>query len=123
MTAVIIMDAVWLGFIARSFYADALGNLLSGNIRYFPAFGVYILLTVGIIVCVLHHRQVVSLLSSGIVGACFGLVVYGVYELTNYTLIAGWPISVVVVDMIWGTALCSFLSVVGFLTGRKLQKK
>jgi uncharacterized membrane protein len=35
-------------------------------------------------------------------GAVMGLVVYGVYDLTNLSTILGWPIKFVLVDMSWG---------------------
>jgi uncharacterized membrane protein len=31
-----------------------------------------------------------------------GILVYGVFELTNYTVFKNWPISVVIYDTLWG---------------------
>ena len=32
----------------------------------------------------------------------FGLIIYGVYETTNYTLFYNWPLSSVLLDTLWG---------------------
>ena len=51
-------------------------------------------------------------------GALLGLVAYGTYTFTNYAMLDGWTISLVLVDVIWGmsvTALCCFM---GYKTSR-----
>jgi uncharacterized membrane protein len=34
-----------------------------------------------------------------------GVVIYGVYETTNYTLLDKWPITAVILDTLWGGCL------------------
>ncbi|MDE3157076.1 MAG: DUF2177 family protein [Acidobacteriota bacterium] len=44
--------------------------------------------------------------------ALLGLVVYGVYDFTNYSTLRDWPLTLAVVDTAWGTvasALCALL--------------
>lgn len=36
-------------------------------------------------------------------GALFGLICYATYDLTNLATLKGWPVKIVVYDMIWGT--------------------
>ena len=36
-------------------------------------------------------------------GALFGLVVYGVYDFTNYATLRHWPFALTLVDVAWGT--------------------
>lgn len=43
-------------------------------------------------------------------GALFGLVVYGVYDFTNYSTLRQWPFVLTLADVAWGagaTAACS----------------
>ena len=47
-------------------------------------------------------------------GALFGLVVYGVYDLTNHALLKDWTLSMTIVDMLWGTVACG---ISGFIVG------
>jgi uncharacterized membrane protein len=32
----------------------------------------------------------------------YGLIVYTIYEMTNYSLLEGWPLRLVFVDVAWG---------------------
>jgi uncharacterized membrane protein len=38
-------------------------------------------------------------------GALLGLVTYATYDLTNLSTLKNFPVTVVIVDMIWGTVL------------------
>jgi uncharacterized membrane protein len=38
--------------------------------------------------------------------AAFGVIAYSVYDLTNYATLQGFPLKVVVIDMIWGGIIC-----------------
>ena len=67
---------------------------------------VYLLLAVGIVVFVLPRVEHASLLSAFLWGAAFGLVVYGVYDLTNYATISKWPVLVTLADIGWGAFIC-----------------
>jgi uncharacterized membrane protein len=44
-------------------------------------------------------------------GALFGLVVYATYDLTNLATIRDWPVTLVAVDLIWGTALSAAVAI------------
>ena len=39
------------------------------------------------------------------VGAFFGLVAYGTYDLTNLATLRNWPLPMVIVDLVWGAVL------------------
>jgi uncharacterized membrane protein len=40
-------------------------------------------------------------------GAFFGLVTYATYDLTNLATLKDWPVSITVIDLIWGTFITS----------------
>ena len=40
-------------------------------------------------------------------GAVFGFVTYGVYDLTNHATLREWRTAATVVDMAWGTVSCA----------------
>lgn len=42
----------------------------------------------------------------------FGLVVYGVYETTNYSLFKNWSILTVFIDTLWGGALFALTTII-----------
>ncbi|MFT5020496.1 MAG: putative membrane protein, partial [Polaribacter sp.] len=59
-----------------------------------------------------------SVKSAVIYGALFGFFCYATYDLTNLATLKGFPLKVVVVDMIWGTILTGLVSTAGFFITR-----
>lgn len=47
-------------------------------------------------------------------GAFFGFVLYACYDLTNYTFFMKYSKRFVIIDIIWGSIICSFIAVGGF---------
>ena len=43
-------------------------------------------------------------------GALFGLVAYGTYDLTNLATIKGWSLKVTIIDLLWGGILTGTVS-------------
>ena len=109
----ILMDAVWLGLIANGFYKRELGPLLrqhaNGNLdpRWLPAVLLYALLVLGLALFALPRARAGSLLEAAAWSAVFGVICYSVYDLTNYSTMQGFPLKVVVIDMIWGGVICA----------------
>jgi uncharacterized membrane protein len=66
------------------------------------AFVVYVLLGTGIALFVLPRASTVPLAAG--YGALFGLVVYGVYDFTNYSTLRQWPLVLALADVAWGVA-------------------
>jgi uncharacterized membrane protein len=44
-------------------------------------------------------------------GALLGLIVYGVYDFTNYSTLRQWPFVLTLADVAWGTAATAAASV------------
>lgn len=106
----VLVDGIWLGLIMRTTYQ----TMLAPHLRYVdgifaplwgPGILVWILLVVGLMTFVLlpfyHESFKVYLLRA----ALYGLVVYGVYDLTNLAIIAQWPLLITLYDIAWGTCL------------------
>ena len=47
--------------------------------------------------------------------ALFGLVTYATYDLTNLATLEGFPLTVALVDLVWGAVLCSSVSSITYL--------
>ena len=100
-----VLDGVWLGVLMKNFYRDQLApivRLAHGGIapNWPAAFVVYLLLGTGIAVFVIPRAPTVSLAAA--YGALFGLVVYGVYDFTNYSTLRQWPLVLALADVAWG---------------------
>ncbi len=99
------IDFTWLGLIAKNFYDQQFQAFQRKDINWPAAILTYILLILGISFLALPQadgNKVPALFYGGL----FGLISYGVYDLTNYATLANWPIKLVIVDMIWGAFLC-----------------
>ncbi|HEY7332958.1 MAG TPA: DUF2177 family protein [Candidatus Limnocylindria bacterium] len=106
LAAMAVIDGVWLGLVARTFYRRHLGPLMADRPNWTAAVAFYLLYVVGVTVfAVLPAADSNSLLGAAWRGGLFGLVAYATYDLTNAATLRGWPGIVVVVDMAWGMML------------------
>lgn len=112
----LVIDLVWLGLVAQSFYQDKLGHLLRADVNWYAAIVFYLLFVVGMVILVVWpavERQ--SLTRAILLGALLGLVTYAAYDLTNLATMSGFPTVVAIVDMIWGAVLCATVCTVTYL--------
>ena len=118
-TTMLALDLLWLGVIAKDFYARHMGTLLRPDVKWVPALLFYALyLTAVIVFVVLPAAERKSLGWAMGMGAFFGLAAYATYDLTSLALIRDFPLRVVLVDLAWGTALTAVVSGVGYLAAR-----
>jgi uncharacterized membrane protein len=116
------IDMLWLGYLARNFYKTQLQHLLSPEVNWPAAFIFYFVYIAGILFFAV--RPGLSAQSLGIAclyGALFGFFTYATYDLTNLATLTNWPIKVVVVDIAWGTLLCTLVGGASYLIGTRLQ--
>jgi uncharacterized membrane protein len=106
LVAMAILDGLWLGLVARSFYRRHLGYLMAEAPNWLAAGAFYLIYTIGVTVFVVQPAvDDGSLLTALWRGALFGFVAYATYDLTNMATVRGWPNIVTIVDMVWGTLL------------------
>ncbi len=109
----LMLDLLWLGVIMKGFYDNELGELARRHGEAFaPRWGaailVYLLIPGGIVLFVRPILGAQSTILDALTwGAIFGLVVYGVYDLTNLAVLERWTILMTVADILWGAALCA----------------
>ena len=121
----LLVDLTWLGVVMKNFYSSEFGDLMrrrDGGMapRWGAALLVYFLIPGGL---VLFVRPLVgpdaSYLRAATWGAVFGLVLYGVYDLTNLATLEKWSLRVTIADMIWGTVLSAVMACwLRFLDGK-----
>ncbi len=105
-------DFVWLGVIMKGFYHQELAGLMRQGPQGFsprlvPALLVYLLIPAGLVLFVGPHvSDKTSFLLVAGWGALWGLVVYGIYDLTNLSILDQWSVRITIADILWGTALC-----------------
>jgi len=90
----LLIDAVWLGLIAKSFYRDQLGDLMlpSPNLAVAAMFYLFFAAAI-VILAVRPGLDVGSLWTAVGYGALLGLAAYGTYDMTNLSTLKGWPVT------------------------------
>ena len=109
------IDLFWLGVVAKNVYFEKLGHLLAPKISWGPALLFYLFFIAGLIIFVVQPAiEKQSFQRAILLGAFFGFITYMTYELTNYSLLKDWPLSIVVIDIIWGMVLSALVSAASF---------
>lgn len=108
------LDALWLGLIARGFYAEHLGFLLRPTVHWAPAALFYMLYPAAIALLAVLPASSEAWTGALWRGALLGLAAYGAYDLTNHATIARWPLAVTIVDLLWGVCVTAASSVVAW---------
>jgi uncharacterized membrane protein len=109
------IDMVWLGVVAKGFYARQIGALLKTDANWAAAILFYLVFIVGLVLFVIIPAiEKGSWMHAVMHGALFGLVCYATYDLTNLALAKDWPLIVTIVDLIWGSVLAASVSVITY---------
>lgn len=121
-----LIDLLWLAVIMKGFYSHEIGELarregMSLSPRWGAAILVYLLIPGGIVLFVRPLLGPTATTWQAIAwGALFGLVVYGVYDLTNRAVLEKWPMRLTLADIAWGCVLCAATSAIMRLVDRWL---
>lgn len=115
----LILDGIWLGLIARRLYQAQIGFIMAKQPKWAAAGLFYLLFVVGLVVfCVSPGVREGSWGQAAWRAALFGLVTYATYDLTNLATLEGWPLTVTIVDLVWGTALSTATTLVSVWLAR-----
>jgi uncharacterized membrane protein len=99
------IDMVWLGLVAKGFYQDNIGHLL-GDVQWPAAIIFYLVFLLGLTYFATYPAAVAGKWQTALMlGALFGFFTYATYDLTNLATLRDWPLSLALVDMLWGTVL------------------
>lgn len=105
------LDCVWL-LSTHLMYKKYLAHLLSAHVNWIAIVLFYPLYALGMYLFVIKpFDQDASMVNLFLMGAFFGMVTYGTYDLTNYATLKGWPAVIVIIDMCWGALASGSVSV------------
>ena len=109
ITAIVLtlIDFIYLNLIGGYFknqVKKVQGTPLSVN--YLGAAVCYVFLVVGLYYFIIKPHKSTS------DAFLFGLVIYGVYETTNYALLKNWSIFTVFIDTLWGGLLFALTTII-----------
>jgi uncharacterized membrane protein len=119
LVSFLLIDAIWLGVIAKSFYRNQLGDMMLPSPNFAVAAVFYLFFAVAIVVLAVRPGlESHSVWTAVGYGAVLGLAAYGTYDMTNLSTLKGWPIPLTVVDMLWGAVLTAVASACGYAAAR-----
>lgn len=97
-----VLDALWLGLLAKDFYRQQIGAQMVEQIRWVPALIFYFAFPAALVALALFPAgQTFGMQVAR--AALVGLVAYGVYDMTNMATLRQWPLKLALVDTAWGT--------------------
>ena len=110
-----LIDMVWLGVVAKQFYAQQLGFLMKTEVNWIAALLFYFLFIFALVIFVISPSLAAGSWKQALMlGALFGLVTYATYDLTNLATVKDWPLLVTIVDLIWGMVLSASVSTITY---------
>jgi len=104
-----LVDLVWLVKVAPKLYRKYIGHLMSEKVNMIGAGLFYLIFIIGLVFFVVGP-QVDNPIQAFLSGAMFGLVTYATYDLTNLATLKAWPVTITVIDLIWGTLVTAVTS-------------
>jgi uncharacterized membrane protein len=112
----IAVDSIWLNLMNK-YFSKQIQSVQGSPIKFnfFGAALCYIFLIVGINYFIIKPNRSIS------DAFLLGLVIYGVYETTNYALFKNWSILTVIMDTLWGGVLFAVTTYIIYML-RKLIK-
>ncbi len=119
------IDMIWLTVAGGLLYRPLLGPLLRADFDPVAAVVFYVLYIAGLVVFAIAPSIGSSRRVAALRGGFFGLVAYATYDLTNQATLKGWPVTITIADLIWGTLLSAVAAALGHavavrLSGRKV---
>ena len=115
------IDMVWLGLVAKKFYANQLGDLMADSPNWLVAIIFYACYIVGIYIFAVRPALVSGSVMTGLIyGALFGFFCYATYDFTNLATLKNWPTTMVYVDIIWGIVITGTTALIGSWVALKL---
>ncbi len=120
-TIFLVIDAIMLRLYMAPLFSRYIGPMMLENIRLAPAALFYMAYVAGLL-----YLVSVPALKSGapllIPAAVLGFMAYGTFEFTNYAILKGWNLRMVVTDVAWGTVLTAVSAWGGVAVTRAIFK-
>ena len=112
IVCLLVLDFTWI-FLNKNMYDQMVKNVQHStmmNVRMISAILAYILMIVGFIFIIVPQIVQINKNKNKFVtalryGGLFGLVVYGIYNTTNYAIFTDYPLHVALMDTAWGVSV------------------
>jgi len=115
VATMIVLDALWIGVLARPLYLRGIGHLMAEQPNFVAALAFYLLYAIGLMAFVVLPRAPGDWQLAAAWGALFGLIAYMTYDLTNMATLRDWPLGLSFIDMGWGCIATALAATAGRL--------
>jgi uncharacterized membrane protein len=117
-------DVIVISLVMQPLFKATLGNQMLESLRLAPAALFYIIHIGGLVYVaglpVLRGGSAGRALADGAVVGC---VAYSCYEMTSWTIMRDWTVTLVIVDLAWGTLVSGVSAWTGALALRAYQTR
>lgn len=109
-----IIDSIYL-YLTKSLFEKMVSQIQNSDIqiRLNGAIMVYILLTIGLYYFIIKENRLPY------EAVLLGLVIYGVFDFTNYAIFKNYDIYIGLIDTVWGGILCGLTTYIYYLFSAK----
>lgn len=122
LVAFLVIDFIWLKYVALSFYRGQIGHLMLDKPNLGIALLFYLVYVVGVVVLAVNPALEKGQWTTAVLyGGLLGLVAYGTYDITNLATLKTWPSIVSIIDMIWGTILTASVATIAYFVTSALR--
>lgn len=110
----VVIDMVWLGFIAKPMYQAGIGHLMAEQPNIAAAISFYALFPVGLMIfAILPESATSGWQRTAFLGALFGFFTYATYDLTNLATLKNYPLQLALIDILWGSLVSAVAATAG----------
>ena len=115
----VVLDVLWLGFIARPLYLQGIGHLMAEKAHVPVAVLFYAVFALGLVLLAVSPAGPAPGWPRTLTtAALFGFFAYATYDLTNLATLKGWSPGVALLDLAWGAVVTGMSATAGFLVTR-----
>lgn len=112
---ILIWDAIFLWRVVHQYIIDSFGDLITSqngtiDMKLWVGLAAWFVITAMVFVFVVKSGLVTSYQTAAWYGALMGFLMYAMYDLTNLTFLKNYPVSFVMIDIMWGTFLCAMMT-------------
>jgi uncharacterized membrane protein len=114
LAIIVVLDAIWLGVVAKPLYRNAIGHLMADEPRLWAGALFYVIFAVGLMMfVVLPVGATAGWGKTALTAGLFGFFAYATYDLTNLATLKQWPLWLSLIDLAWGSAVSALAATAG----------
>ena len=115
----LVIDAIWITLFVVDYYETQVGSLMRETPNFVAALVFYLAYAIAVVILAVRPALASERVSEALMlGALLGAIAYGTFTITNYAVLEGWTMGLVISDIAWGTFLTAVVAASGYLAAR-----